>query len=232
MTEDNRAFLEGRIALVRYEWRDDLSLFLSLAAFGLVIAGVLLFLLRQIASHAGYRLGNRALFDEPALLSGAIAIVSVVGGCLLSVALCDVAKRRRWARTRREAIAADVAAGTARDEVFEISDAEALREEEHGMFIFFLHLSNGRVLVLCDYDSVDGDNDFPEDNAPAPVPTERLSMVTYPRSGARRWAFQGAAVPFTRGIMARGPEDWPEHEDWARVKWQNIEKHYGRKVGS
>lgn len=99
------------------------------------------------------------------------------------------------------------------------------------MFIFFLQLSNGRILVLYDHDSGEGESEGPEESTPVLVPAERLSMVSCPRTGHKRWNFQGDPVPFTLGVIATGPEDWPEDEGWTLVRWQNIERHYGRAKG-
>lgn len=191
----------------------------------LVGAGVLARLL-------GYRLSNGAWHDDPVTFYGALF---VGGGVFLFTAVSSI----RWlVRSRRsnaeyhQSIAEDIAAGTVSVEDHKVVSVKLLQDPEHHAFIFLLRLSNDRTLVMYDYDSLNSDADFPPDNKPTLTPCDRISLRSFVKSKRRRWSFSGAPVPLPEPIeLVLEPSKWPDDEGWCRVKWENVERHYGAKTG-
>ena len=178
----------------------------------------------------GYPIANGAWRNDPLTFYGAIAI----GGLVLLWQATSYL--RWWLRARRaqaayiQSISADISSGLVQVEDHAVVGVKLLKEPEHNAFIFLMHLSNGKTLVLYDYDSYDSENDFPPDNQPTLVPCDKICLRTFPNSQRRRWAFSGAQVILPTAIeLALGPDKWPEDETWCRVKWENIERHYGPK---
>lgn len=99
---------------------------------------------------------------------------------------------------------------------------------EHQAFIFLLRLQNGKTLVLYDHDSHAFAQDDRPSGTPTPVVRDRISLRTYPVSQRKHCSFGGETLPLPVPIeLALAPENWPEDESWCRVKWENIERHFG-----
>ncbi|GHC43440.1 hypothetical protein GCM10007315_00540 [Gemmobacter tilapiae] len=82
---------------------------------------------------------------------------------------------------------------------------------------------------MMDYDSV-GNDLHVEDAKPSIVVRSNLHLITFPKSKLRKWSFSGDVLPLPSPTpMGIDPDRWPEDETFLRVKWHNIEKHYGGK---
>jgi hypothetical protein len=231
LSPEDRAFLEGEVAQthpIGLAGRIGFTLLGAGLAVSLAVGAVLMAGLG--ASMFGYPISNGAWRDDPLTFYGAAAIGAAV---LLWQAISYL---NWWLRSRRaretyiQAISTDMTSSVVTVEDHVVVGVKLLQEPEHNAFIFLLHLTNGKTLVLYDYDSFDSENDFPSDTKPTLVPCERISLRTFPNSGRRRWAFSGAPLSLPTPIeLALQPEKWPDDESWCRVKWENIERHYGPK---
>ncbi|MFM7442542.1 MAG: phage holin family protein [Tabrizicola sp.] len=229
LSPEDRAFLEQEAMQaqpVTGVARLGMALFAAILAVALAFVAV--FLAGLLARLFGFAIANGAWRDHPVTFYGAF----VVGGVVLL--LQAVSYLRWWLRARRSrsayvrSVSEDLSTGTVTVEDHDVIAVKLLQEPEHHAFIFLLLLSNGKTLVLYDYDSYDGEDSFPPDNQPKLVPCEKISLSTFPKSRRRRWAFSGTPLPVPVAIeLALEPDKWPEDESWCRVKWANIERHYG-----
>lgn len=146
--------------------------------------------------------------------------------------LSTLRRHLRWRRAieqERRSVVADLDNGVVKVDVLDVQGIKLLQEPEHHSLIFLLKLSNGKILVLYDYDSYDSDNDFPTKAKPTLRARERITLRSFPVSQRKRWAFEGAEMALPAPIeLALDPERWPDDESWCRVKWENIERHFGR----
>lgn len=230
---EDRAFLEGEAAQKHpLSPATRLGMGLFTAAIAVALSCLAVLLAGLFARLFGYPVSNGAWREHPLTFYGAF----VIGGAALLLQM--MSGFRWWLRARRshaayvQSIRDDISSGSVVVEDHEVIAVKLLQEPEHHAFIFLLRLSNGKTLVLYDYDSYDGANDFPPDTRPTLVPRERISLRTFPNSHRRRWAFSGEALPLPPAIeLALAPDKWPEDESWCRVKWDNIERHFGPRVG-
>lgn len=233
LSPEDRAFLEAELrAANQRPWQTwgVPTLAALFAAAVLTIAS--LFTAGLLASLLGFPIANGAWRDDPVTSYGAVLIG---GGVFLSLAASYVRwliRSRRSQAAYRQSIVKDIGLGMVKVEDHTVAGVKLLQEPEHQGVIFLLRLSNGKTLVLYDYDSVHADTGFPPAAGPTLVPRERISLRTFPRSQRRRWAFSGVPLPLPEPIeLVLEPSKWPDDETWCRVKWENIERHYGPGAG-
>ena len=191
-----------------------------LALVALLAAGLLARLL-------GFPVSDGAWRDHPVTFYGAFLVGGSVFAFLASSQLRWLLRAGRARAAYIQAIAADISSGDVAVEDHEVVAVKRLQEPEHHAFIFLLRLSNGKTLVL--HDETDSDNAV-SDNVPGLTPRERISLRTFANSRRRRWEFSGAPLPLPPAIeLVLTPDTWPEDESWCRVKWENIEAHFGRR---
>jgi membrane protein implicated in regulation of membrane protease activity len=232
LSSEDQAFLTEAIELSRPKgWRGAAGLLLmtlfalvAYSAAALVVAAILAWL-------AGFPIAQGAWRQNPVTWYGAIGLVVAV--CLgLSLSLFRWQMRTRKGRAlQRQALADDLAGNRVEVEEHAVTGVKLLQEPEHQAFIFFLRLQNGKTLVLYDHDS----HAFAQDDRPSGKPTlavrDRISLRTFPVSQRKRWSFGGETLPLPAPIeLALAPENWPDDESWCRVKWENIERHFGPKA--
>ncbi|MGL4235763.1 hypothetical protein [Tabrizicola sp.] len=232
MTGKERAQLEEMvIASRRPGWGEHFWLLVAAATvLPTLYSAILLVPLAIGARLIGFPIGNGAWKANPITYYGAILVVA-------GIWLAMVALQIRWSiraeGSRSHGLAKlkeDLARGLVRDEVLTVTGAKLLREPEHDMIVFFLQLSNGKCFVLYDYDSVDINGEFDGQSRPTLTPREIFHLVTFPASKRRGWSFSGPEIALPDVLpMAATPDLWPEDESWCRVKWENIERHYGPK---
>jgi hypothetical protein len=232
MTETERKQLEKLLeARSKVNWKEHFWLFVaSLTVIPAIYSALALFLLAVIARIFGFPTGNGAWRDHPVIYYGAVWVVVTIwiGSVVADVRWSVRSERDR--RLRKSKLETDLTGGVVRDETFSVTGIKLLREPEHSMILFFLLLSNGRCFVLYDYESVDTDNEHDGQSRPTLVPGENFHLLTFPVSKERSWSFSRLGLPLPAVLpLELGPEDWPEDESWCRVKWENIERHYGPK---
>lgn len=230
MTGQERAQLEKLLeARRKVNWKQHLWLSAaSLTLLPALISSAALLLLAILAPLAGFPIARGAWRNDPVTYYSAIAVVVatwlfiVVGQALWSV------RSERGRRQRLAKLETDSARGVVCDETFSVNAIKLLREPEHGMIMFFLLLSNGKCFVIYDYDSVDTENEHGGQSQPTLVPGETFHLLTFPVSKERSWSFSGSALPLPVMLpLGLEPDGWPDDESWCRVKWENIERHYG-----
>jgi hypothetical protein len=230
MTAKERSQLEGFVAARRDGGRAErLGVFLvSLIVGPAVFGGVALVLLAALATLFGLPISNGAWRENPVTYFGAIGVVGAIWAAL---ALSGLKWLLAGARSRANDVAAmthDLHKGVVRDEVYQVAEVKRLREPEHGMAFLFLRLSHGRTFVFYDHDAGMAD----DANREPLIPCARFHLVTFPKSARRVWGFSGERLPLPKDrAMAAGPDRWPEDEAWCRVKWENIERHWGAGSG-
>lgn len=230
ITASERAQFEKRLeGLSKVNWREHCWLFVAaLTILPALYSALALFLLAIIAALVGFPVANGAWRNDPFTYYGAITVTALIW---VFIVVGQIRWSLRWERDRRHKQAkleTDLAGGVVRDEVYAVTGVKLLREQEHGMILFFLRLSNGKCFVLYDYDSVDTENEHDGQSSPVLAPGNTFHLLTFPISKERSWSFSGTALPLPPVLpLDLEPEVWPEDESWCRVKWENIERHYG-----
>ena len=198
---------------------------------GVVYGGIALLAAALLARLAGFPILDGAWRANPVTFYGAFVIVLAVVGFVAQSFLRWQGRARRTRDALRQAITADQQAGRVDVADHAVTGIKLLQEPEHLGYIFLLHLETGKTLVLYDHDSIGSEQDLPGGGKPTLVVRERISLRTFPVSKRKRWSFEGDPVPIPAPIeLVLGPENWPEDESWCRVKWENIERHYGPKT--
>lgn len=129
------------------------------AAAVLTIAA--LFATGLLARLLGFPVAHGAWRNDPVTSYGAVL---VGGGVFLAMAASYVRwliRSRRSQAAYRRSIAEDIGQGMVKVEDHRVAGVKLLQEPEHHGVIFLLRLSNGKTLVLYDYDSVHADTGFP-----------------------------------------------------------------------
>ncbi|MCU0902827.1 MAG: hypothetical protein MUE83_03005 [Tabrizicola sp.] len=232
LTPEDRAFLTEELGAARPNgWRGAAGLLL-MTLFGFIAYSAAALALGAILAWlAGFPIAQGAWRDHPVTWYGAIGVVTAVFLWLAVSLLRWQMRARKGQASRRQALADDLAGDRVAIEDHVVTGIKLLQEPEHHAFIFLLRLENGKTLVLYDYDSYDSEHDRPADGRPTLVVRERISLRTFPVSQRKRWSFEGEALPLPAPIaLALAPESWPDDESWCRVKWENIERHYGPKT--
>jgi hypothetical protein len=166
-------------------------------------------------------------FFEPALL--------IVYGVVCLCALGDKVRVSLGERKYRRELASRIAADLERGEIvrthFTVAGVKVFQESEHKAFIFFVHLTNGKILVLYDHDSFDGQGDRSWDDPPTLDVRETLEQCKFPASLLTMWEFSGEKLPLPKKLeIADSPDDWPDDESWCKVSWDRIEQYYAAKA--
>lgn len=231
LSEKDRIFLLEAAGKPRGLLTFDFWLLLVSILLGtLIFAGLALAVLGIAARVAGYLIAGGAWRENLVTYIGAITTVSIVFATITLYIVRWAIEARRRGTIRRNAILADLENGLVLVETMTVEGVKLLQEQEHFTFIFLLRLSNGKTLVLYDYDSYDDQNDHPEAARPNITVRETITLRSFPLSQRKRWDFEGRELPLPAPIeLALDPEKWPEDEGWCRVKWENIERHYGPK---
>ena len=131
--------------------------------------------------------------------------------------------------TRRRAILADLDAGLVEEEELSVLEVKRFQEPEHGGLIYFLRVTDDRILVLYDYESqalgVDGEDPL----ASSFCPRQTLQRVQAPCSrDVLRQEFSGEPLPLPPPVMlAAKPERWPEPEEFSGTPWHELDATYG-----
>lgn len=232
ITEQERAQLEKlQEARKKLNWKEHFWLHVAaLTVAPALYSALALFLLAILAPLAGFPTAKGAWRNDPVTHYGAIAVV-------VAIWFCFVVGQVRWSvrveksrRQRQAKLETDLDRGVVRDEVFFVIGVKLLREPEHGMILFILRLSNGKCFVLYDHQTADTENVHNGQSPPTLAPGEMFHLLTFPVSKERIWSFSGPELPLPVVMpLEPEPEDWPEDQSWCRVKWENIERHYGRR---
>ena len=118
---------------------------------------------------------------------------------------------------------ADLDAGEVVEEQGVVDAVKVFREPEHGMKIYFLHLSDGRVRVRYDHDSADVDGDGKSRRSTFPLSRE-VRMIHYPVSGEVDYRFSGETIRKPRAqSLDLHPDKWPEDETWCNIPWEDLD---------
>lgn len=234
ITESQREFLESQLRPSPNRLDGKILAFLILGAFyGIffLLPAVLLstFVVGPVAWLASFfGLVDTSVGDN----FGAIVAIVYVVTCICAIYVATAAGRhqRKVNLELLPKIHADLALGEVLEERFQVAGVKLFQESEHKAFLLFIHLSNGRTLVLYDHLSFDGQGNRSWDDPPMMEVREALCRITFPNSKFQSWDFSGEIVPLpTKLEMTNDPKKWPEDESWCRVKWENIERHYGAK---
>lgn len=200
-------------------------------AVPLILGGALsagffsLLVMSWLANLFGYPTADGFWKLHPLTLWGTVLIVAGWALWALYGIVGLIGGQIAWSRQRVRNLETARNAGTAVEERFEVIDVKSYREPEHGMFIHFLRLDDGRVRVAYDYESVDAENDYSEDNAPKLEICRTFRLVRFPGADRTMETFSGDRLdnPSAKELTA-DPEDWPEPESWCGIKWKNLDQ--------
>jgi hypothetical protein len=114
------------------------------------------------------------------------------------------------------------------DEItFEVLEAKAFRDPEHGVLSYFLKLSDGRVYFDC-FDSRipdDGWQDRMDNFAESELPSERLHLLYGTTSGDLVHSRMSGhrLQPISVNVLKGNPDYWPSPGTFRKTKWDDIE---------
>lgn len=158
--------------------------------------------------------------------SAAIWIIAFGGlACVVAAIVSSIRWVKGWI-DMRPLLLADLQNSQVIEEHYRFSAAKLFQEPEHGGLMYFLQTTDGKVLVLYDYESQDlgagGEDPFGSSFKPA----SDLSIVRTPNAGVvidRQ--FSGAALnagePFELSV---DPELWPEPDTYCYIPWDELEE--------
>lgn len=137
---------------------------------------------------------------------------------------------KNW-KDHRPLLKKDITEGVVFDEKYQVKDVKRFQEQEHGGLIYFLRMSDDRVLVLYDYESQNQDGD---PLASSFTPRDQLHIVRAPNSNyfiSQKFSGEKILAPDTVGLFAP-PEEWPEHDDWCDIPWDDLESRLSTEVAA
>jgi hypothetical protein len=203
-------------------------LFLGLFWYPAALCVAILFGLAVVGRTLGIEIAHGAWQDSPAPYR--IVMVVLLGCWGWGILWTAQALWQDWTRKDRmqRQLAHDMQARVVCEERVEVCSIKLFREAEHGLFVVFLRLGTGKVLVLYDHDSVDAINYYPATNQPTLRIAERLCIVSYPATGRKRYAFSGTILPWPRQVALAAPmQRWPEEDAYCTTPWDGLEAQFG-----
>lgn len=232
ISESDRSFLLAQITPSKRWSLTEHGTFILFTIFGAVVySGLALIVIGVAAQILGFAIVRGAWRGSPVTYWGAILIVLMVSGYIFYISVQWLIKSRQSSASRRKSITADLERGLVKVEDLAVQGIKLLQEQEHHTFIYLLRLSNGKTLVLYDYDSYDANDESSGNTHPTLMVREKIALRSFPISKLKTWEFLGEEMPLPAPIaLVLNPEKWPEDETWCRVKWENIEHHFGPKA--
>ncbi|WP_028866171.1 hypothetical protein [Psychromonas aquimarina] len=118
----------------------------------------------------------------------------------------------------RGALLKDKAAGVVIDEHYQVAEVKRFKEPQYGGLIYFLQMSDKKVLVVYDYESQT------EQGSTFTVKSS-LQISRAPASGYYiKQSFSGAVVaPCATFALSIAPDLWPEPDSWCDIAWHELE---------
>lgn len=213
LTISERTALERDIAALRRQLPTPASL--TVAAFPSLMAGlsaaVALTLLARLFGHA---------------MPPFVAIpVAVAAGLLVFLKIRTGYTRAVAAQKRHiDALMADLSHGVVLEDSFNLSKVKRYKDPEHGVKLYALHLTDGRIRALVDAAGTDL-AEARSTKALGPRIAANVTMTTYPASGECRYSFAGAPLrlPKFRELTA-APETWPAEDSWLDISWDELDQ--------
>lgn len=111
------------------------------------------------------------------------------------------------------------------EEALEIVDIKRFQEPEHGGLIYFLRISDDRILVLYDEESQQLGVEDRDPFSSSFVPLHRLRIVRAPATQfLLSREFSGAPIAISKTPYLNIPPDkWPESDSWCDIPWRELE---------
>ena len=226
LNDEDRRFLEER--------RDELNLYgpsigETLIVFCwpvAVITFVLSFIWIGFCRFFGW-LDRAANWNETPLVFWGVAVIfigTVIYG-FQAVILQEIRQMQRN-KHKREAIDEEFASNEVEATNTTVVGVKCLQEPEHLMKIYLLKLSDGRVWVRYDYDSVDTDGRGKSPRTKFVV-TKEMQFVHFKHLKEVGYVSGTTKIRKPRpSPMNVRPEKWPEDETWLQTPWDEVEATY------
>lgn len=134
----------------------------------------------------------------------------------------------KWVRSWEDArpkLREDLENGEVQEESLTISEVKRFQEPEHGGLIYFLRISDNRVLVLYDHESQDLGVDDKDPFSSSFKPLTNLKIIRAPATSYFiKTEFSGGHIdiPETFDISV-SPKHWPEPDSWCEIPWDKLE---------
>lgn len=220
MNENERAFLDK---LLGAHWNDsrrrkegieDFFVMWSALALAAVVTWMALAWLIRLAS--GFKLG----FGSPF----AIWVISVI---VPVTAIYAVISSRRWLggwKDQRPLLRKDLRDGLVTEEHLRLTAALCFEEDEHGLLIYCLHISDDRVFVVYDRSSMGDDYRSGPDKDDPVLLGRDLRIVSALHSGyVINRSFTGEPLPFEETLLLGGALfDGLEEDRFCDTPWDNL----------
>lgn len=155
--------------------------------------------------------------------SASTAAAWIVPACAVFAVVSTVRWVRGWSN-QRPLLEADVESGRVVEEHYQFVAAKRFQEPEHGGLIYFLHTSDGKVMVFFDHESQDRGVSDEDPLGSSFRPCSELVMVRAPRA---RFVFEkqfsgetlDAGTPI---VLTLDPRDWPDDQEYCDIPWDEL----------
>ncbi|WP_019614078.1 hypothetical protein [Psychromonas ossibalaenae] len=118
----------------------------------------------------------------------------------------------------RAALLRDKAGGVVVDEHYHVAEVKCFKEPQYGGLIYFLHMSDNKVLVVYDYESQ-------TEKGSSFVVKRSLQISRAPDSGYYiEQHFSGAVITSCATFaLTIAPDLWPKPDSWCDIDWHELE---------
>lgn len=224
LNAEDRAFLDKRAAVDDFGLLGALGIAFMLTIMGtfwfMVLIGVLNLILCVLPIETQYADMLRAV--HPGFVFGFMASLATLVESWMWV---------RWKRDTRRVLAGmarEIAENEVEEDQLTVEAVKCFQEPVHFGKIYLLKLTDGRIRVRYDYDSVDteGCGKSPRTNFPI---SREMRMVHFRHLGEYRYSFGPSKIRKPRAKpMNLPPAHWPEDETWLDLPWEDLDDMYAR----
>lgn len=223
LNAEDRAYLNERAAV-----KNDFGLWGALGTvfmltimgtfWLMVLIGVLYLILRALPIASHYADMLRAV--NPGFVFGFMASLATLVESWMWV---------KWKRDTRRVLAGverEIAENEVEEDQLTVEAVKCFQEPEHFGKIYLLKLTDGRIRVRYDYDSVDteGRGKSPRTNFPI---SREMRMVHFRHLCEHRYSFGPSKIRKPRAKPINlSPDHWPEDETWLDLPWDDVDGIY------
>ena len=164
----------------------------------------------------------------------AVTILATTAMVVAAVTFTAFVKGIRSWKSPASEVRQELKSGTVREDRLEIVAVKRFQEQEHGGLIYFLLTTDQQVMAMYDAESQDLGVNKEDPLSSSFTVRQELTIV---RTPIRRMTLD---TKFSGKILNAGspieltvtPNMWPEDAEFCQIKWEELESHYSKSVGS
>jgi hypothetical protein len=200
-----------------------------------IVSGILMWAFAMLIFVVGWTVTawivRATVHADIGLQSAGVLWILTVGALLCGA--YSIFSTLRWIKDWRDirpGLRADLESGEVAEEHYEFTAAKRFQEPEHGGLMYFLRTVDNKVFVLFDYESQGLGAEGKDPLTTEFRPCEKFLLVRAPSSEiVLSQNFSGAEVEVGAPIeLSVGPSKWPEWDCYCEVKWEQLEKRFGK----